>query len=938
MNRRNFMKFLGFITGSTFLTSCGIDRGIRKIISYAIPPEKEIIPGEPVFYNTTCTECPALCGIQVKAYEKIFDTEKGIYPVKLEGIPDHPINDGTLCIRGQASITRLYNPHRIKNPMAKDRDGVFKSISWDQAFQTIISEIEKHKTDKKYNFFLSSRTTGSLSSLIDEFCHEFNMKRLPELEIYNYSAIRKANSFLFEKYSIPYYNIKDADFLLTIGADIFETFISPVSHAVQFFIARKNNNLRWFHVEPHLSLTGICADKRFIINPGTEIYLLIYILTSTQQRKTIGNISPSVGQSIPALSMDLLIEKTGLREEEIFLIRDAYLNSKKPLLITGGVSTSSSSGFEAAVLSGLIQWASGSIGSLVDFSREENYSRVGTIEEFVNLLKAIDENDIGLLFFLKTDPVSILPPHLRIKEKLLRAGLKVSLSDSFNETTKLCDLILPLSHFLESWGDANPRRGLVNLIQPATKAIFNTKSDGDIIIEILRRSGRVVSEDFKSFVLGNYQKRYGKDSLNMFIEKGYHEENPFPVRISLNEKNAQLFLRELKYPEAMKTPLLIFSPSLRFFDGRSSDLELLKEIPDPISTISYGNWVSLSEETAKRLNISERDELEISKDRWSIRVPAKIQKGIGKDIFIVQIGGSINYSGMTDPRSGEILSYIEGINIRKTGKKVSIPILSGSMSQKGRGIIPYPIHRKENNKKHKESLYPEHKHENYRWAMAIDLDLCIGCSACVAACYIENNVPIVGIDEHLKGREMSWIRLEPFYDEKDEIRFHLMLCQQCNYAPCEPVCPVYATYHNPEGINAQIYNRCVGTRYCSNNCPYKVRRFNWYPHEWEFPRDRLLNPEVSARQAGVMEKCTFCIQRIRKAHDIAKDEGRSIRDGEVIPACAQTCPTRAITFGNILDKNSSVYKLSKSDRSYRIFEQLGTEPSIYYLGKRKRDE
>jgi molybdopterin-containing oxidoreductase family iron-sulfur binding subunit len=273
---------------------------------------------------------------------------------------------------------------------------------------------------------------------------------------------------------------------------------------------------------------------------------------------------------------------------------------------------------------------------------------------------------------------------------------------------------------------------------------------------------------------------------------------------------------------------------------------------------------------------------------------------------------------------------IEGVGITKTGKKVGIPILSGSFSQQGRGLIPDPVHLEEGRRHKRWTLYPEHEHKEYRWAMAVDLDRCNGCAACVAACHVENNVPVAGKADHLKGREMSWLRIEPFY-EKGQVAFLPMLCQQCHSAPCESVCPVFAAHHNPEGLNVQVYARCVGTRYCSNNCPYKVRRFNWRQHRWPEPMDRMLNPDVPAREVGVMEKCTFCIQRVRAAKDKAKDEGRKVRDGEFTTACSQSCPTGAIVFGNLLDKESKVYRLAHSGRAYRVFESLGTEPSIYYL-------
>ena len=222
--------------------------------------------------------------------------------------------------------------------------------------------------------------------------------------------------------------------------------------------------------------------------------------------------------------------------------------------------------------------------------------------------------------------------------------------------------------------------------------------------------------------------------------------------------------------------------------------------------------------------------------------------------------------------------------------------------------------------------------------MAIETDKCTGCSACVAACYIENNVPIVGAEEHTKGHEMSWLRIEPYYEKNEVTEFVPMLCQQCDYAPCESVCPVYATYHNPDGLNAQVYNRCVGTRYCANNCPYKVRRFNWLEHPLQPPMDRMVNPEVSVRTKGIMEKCTFCVQRVRSAKDHAKDAGRKVNDGEMVPACAQSCPTNAITFGNMKDMNSKIYALTQSPEAHRIFDYLGVEPSVYYLGKRTEEE
>ncbi|MDH3238737.1 MAG: 4Fe-4S dicluster domain-containing protein, partial [Deltaproteobacteria bacterium] len=433
-----------------------------------------------------------------------------------------------------------------------------------------------------------------------------------------------------------------------------------------------------------------------------------------------------------------------------------------------------------------------------------------------------------------------------------------------------------------------------------------------------------------------WTKRFGEKGKDGLSRDGFVEE-PLPEkRVTLNEGKAAAFLKEAAAEGGEpKTPVLVLAPSLRTFDGRSRGLPLLSEVPDPLTTISYGRWLSVSPGTAKALGVTDREEVTVSSGDWSQVLPVKIQPGLAEGVFVASRDFVDSPPLRTEERTGEATWYLEGIRIGKSGRIAAIPILSGSPSQRGRGLIPDPSHRDEKGHHGKESLYPEHEHKEYRWAMAIDLALCNGCSACVAACYIENNVPIVGKKDHLKGREMSWLRIEPFYGEAGNVDFLPMLCQQCHSAPCETVCPVYAAYHNPEGLNVQVYNRCVGTRYCSNNCPYKVRRFNWFWHLWKKPLDRMLNPDLEVRGAGVMEKCTFCVQRIRAAKDRAKDDSRKVRDGEVTTACAQSCPTGAITFGNLLDPESKVYRLAHLTRAYRVFEGLGTNPSVYYLGGAK---
>ena len=931
MKRRDFLRVLGVLSGSTLMSSCG-SRTSKSFVSHILPPEEGIIPGEAYFSPSTCTECPAGCGLSVKRREG--------WPVKLEGAPGHPVNDGGLCIRGQSSLARLYHPKRVATPLLRNGGGKFQEISWEKAFSRVSESLAGSRSEGRKNLSLSGRTTGSLSRLIGMFCGTLGVERVPEFEVFSHSAGKEANALLFGQREVPHYRIEDADFLLTVGADILETHVSPVSYTRKLSRARVRDNFRWVHVEPHLSLTGANADKRYVVKPGKEAVLLSYLLRRLLERGSRKHgFPPEVASALPRLSAESAFEATGIPAGGIKEIGDAIAKASRPLVIAGGVSTSHPGGLEVAAIAGMIQWAAGEIPGLVDFARGENYEGVGTFREMEDLSARLGRGEVGVLFLSRTNPVFSLPEGYSFRENLGKATLSVGFCDLLDETMQEAALILPLSHSLESWGDVEPRRGVVSLVKPALTPLYDTHSEGEILIRLARKvSGEEVAKSYREYLFDAWGKRFGEQGRDVFLERGYIEESLPAKRVSLDGRKAASLLKgAMAAAGEIRKPVLMLIPSLRTFDGRSRGLPLLSEIPDPLTTISYGRWLSVSPETAKGSGLREREEVTISSAGWSQVLPVKIQPGLAEGVFVACRDFVDSPPLRTEGRTGGAVEHIEGIRVAGSGKITAIPILSGSSSQQGRGLIPDPAHKGEKHRHGRVSLYPEHGHEEYRWAMAIDLALCNGCSACVAACHIENNVPVVGKKDHLKGREMSWLRIEPFYGDAGDVEFLPMLCQHCHAAPCETVCPVYAAYHNPEGLNVQVYNRCVGTRYCSNNCPYKVRRFNWFWHRWEKPLNRMQNPDLETRGVGVMEKCTFCIQRIRAAKDRGKDEGRKVRDGEVTTACAQSCPTGAIVFGNLLDADSRVYRLARSDRAYRVFEALGTDPSVYYLnGKNSR--
>ncbi len=927
MKRRNFLWLLGVVSGSTVMSACGSPNRSAKFTSFLLPPEEGIVPGEASFRPSTCTECPAGCGVLARLRDG--------RPVKLEGIPGHPVNDGGLCVRGQSSLYRLYHPERLRGPMARD-GGKLRPISWEDAFSRVAGSLKVSRANDRKNLFLSGRTTGSLSRLVDATCAKLGIERLPEYEAYCHTAAREANGLLFGERDIPHYRIEEADFLLTVGADLLETHVTPVAYTRKISSARARGDFLWHHVEPHRSLTGANADRRFVLRPGREHSLLSFLLRDLLDRKpSKARLPGELLAAVPRASATTVSGETGIPQKSLEEIADRLAAAKRPLVIAGGTSTAQAGGLETASTAALLQWATGAIPERVDFARSENYRAVGTLRDMEELSARMGRGEAGVVFLFRTNPVFSLPPRLAFKENLKKANLTVGMGEFLDETVRELDLVLPLSHSLESWGDVEPRRGVVSLLQPVVPPLHDTLSDGDALLGLLGpASGMRSAGGYKDLLAASWEKRLGEAGRNRLLEKGYVEETLPKKSVSLDGGRAASALRGAGPAENAGKPVLVLAPSLRTFDGRSRVLPILSEIPDPLTTITYGPWISVSEETATRSGLRDRDEVTVTATGWKAALPVKIQPGLAAGVFVVYRDAIPALPVRTDPRTGGPVDTIEGVEISKTGKRIEIPILSGSFSQQGRGLIPDPVHLEEERRHKRWTLYPEHEHKEYRWAMAVDLDRCNGCAACVAACHVENNVPVAGKADHLKGREMSWLRIEPFY-EKGEVAFLPMLCQQCHSAPCESVCPVFAAHHNPEGLNVQVYARCVGTRYCSNNCPYKVRRFNWRQHPWPEPTDRMLNPDVPAREVGVMEKCTFCLQRIRGAKDKAKDEGRKVRDGEFTTACSQSCPTGALTFGNLLDKESKVYRLAHSERAYRVFETLGTEPSVHYLRGKK---
>ncbi len=532
--------------------------------------------------------------------------------------------------------------------------------------------------------------------------------------------------------------------------------------------------------------------------------------------------------------------------------------------------------------------------------------------------------------------------------------------------------MLPANHWLESWGDYSPREGVVGLMQPAMSPIRDSLPFGDALLRIGRGAlgaeegkGPLPWPTFQAYLTAQWEPLV-KDKWAAALQQGGVWRDT--IAAAVTPRLAAVDVPAAKLEGDGTGLALIAYPSLRFYDGRTAGSSWLHETPDMMTQATWDAWVEVPSETATKLGVANGDVLRVSSPHGTVELPAYVSPTIHPGAVAIPIGHRYSpfhrryvtpapttmnpvslLGGTVDPASGGLAYLGVKVTLAKTGARRPLAILQATHDQDDRELVREVdlAAAREQALRGKPglhepiSMYPDQQYPGYRWGMVIDTDLCVGCSACMAACQAENNVAVVGKPQAAYGRQLHWIRVERWAEgtpEHPQNTFLPMLCQHCEVAPCEPVCPVFAAYRTDEGLNGQVYNRCVGTRYCGNNCPYHVRRFNWYNWEWPEPLEVQLNPDVTVRQLGVMEKCTMCIQRIVAGKDHARDEKRSVRDGDILTACQQTCPTRAITFGNIKDDKSDAAKLRHSPRAYQVLDELGTRPSVIYLKKVVRGE
>ena len=962
-SRRDFLKAVS-LAGTTAALGCSADSP-RKLIPYLVPPE-DIIPGEATWYATTCRECPAGCGLLAKNREGRI--------VKVEGNPLHPVNKGSLCARGQASLHGLYNPDRIRTPLKKKAKGGFEPISWEEAERLLLERMAPLLREGKGEriSFVSELITGTQKELAGRWMEELgSSKALYLWEPLACEYLRKGNHISLGLDLIPSYRLDRADFLISFGADFLETWLSNVEFARQFSEFhgfRQSGKALFVYVGPRLSLTAASADQWVCVPPGTEHLVAIGMIKILLDEKPgpAPKEEALIRSLIGVASLEGIRAATGLKAETLRHLAGKFIQASSPLPLAGGGGPTPT---ETAVAANLLWALKRGAGETVVFGDPLALSGAARAADMKDLAERMRRGAMDLVFISNSNPAYSLPPAWEFEQALQGVPFTVSFSQALDETSRMAHLLLPTHSPLESWGDYRPRKTVQGLMQPVMGPLFDTRHLGDILIatgQKLHGKEKFPWENFYHLL----REKWGESAWVEALKRGGSWESPKASPVpSLRVPSGFSFSLPPADPKGERTLHFISYPTVQFFDGRGSNRPWLQELPDPITQATWGSWVEIHPETARRMGIKKGDLVLLQSPQGALEAPAFPFPGVHPETLAVPMGQghedfgrfasgrgvNANHllSSETETASGGLIRMISGVKIAKKGICVGLANTDGSLHQHGRGFVEtvslgeYEESRKAGKKPHlrlplpggydpKEDFYVSHPHPEYRWAMAVDLDRCVGCGACAVACAAENNVAIVGRERVLEGREMAWLRIERYFEPEKAngdiaVRFLPMLCQHCDNAPCESVCPVFAPHHSKEGLNNQIYNRCIGTRFCSQNCPYKVRRFNWFTFTRPEPLNWQLNPDVTVRQKGVMEKCSFCVQRIKAAKLKAKFEEREIRDGDVVPACAQTCPAGAFTFGNLNDPQSRVSKLIRDPRTYQVLVHLNTKPAVFYL-------
>ncbi len=979
--RRDFLKYLGFSTAAASIAaSCKIP--VKKAIPYANKPEN-LVPGVAKYYATTYVQD----GDVVPVVAKVRDGR----PIKIEGNELSASTDGGTSARAQASVLDLYDMYRTRFPLHKVKEK-FEEVPTFEQFDKMVGDAVK-AAGGSVVLLTSTIVSPSTKDIIAKFP---NLKHV-QYDAVSYSGMLLANEASGFGRKLPSYKFDAAKVIVSLGADFLGTWLSPVENARGYAKGRKIDEKnpvmsKHYQFESYLSMTGSNADERFTHRPSETAAVAAALAAAVG----VAGVSADISDAKLKAAIDKAAADLKARNGEALVVSGS--NDKNVQVIVNAINN-----------------AIGAYGKTIDWGSPVNY-RQGIDSEMNDLIAQMEAGAVGTLMIYGANPSYTYYDAAKFNAALKKVKVSVSFNEKMDETTELCEYVIPNHHYLESWGDAEPCSGCTSFIQPTIYPLFKTRP---FQTSLLRWSGD--SKDYETYFKEYWTGKLGsEEAFNKALQDGIKEDAPPTVSAGSYSGGAvaEAAAAISSYKKGTGAEIVLYQ-KVSIGTGSQAGNPWLQELPDPVSKATWDNYAIISIKKAEELGIKldmdyeyypEKPVIELTIGKNKVELPVLVFPGMNADTIAVAVGYGRNEAlGVTAAGVGKnaypfvtfngatVDYYATGVTATNLHKKYKIAQTQKHNSYENRkevvrettlasfkknpNVIPDASNHLQEafynkaggNFRSNATLFPDPNTRQYEihWGMSIDMNACNGCGACVVSCHAENNVSVVGKREVLRYHDMHWLRIDRYFvsDEKnpDDLKavvFQPMMCQHCDNAPCENVCPVAATNHSQEGINQMTYNRCIGTRYCANNCPYKVRRFNWadYTGADSFPDNRdqqlvgkldsvieqmnndltrmVLNPDVTVRSRGVIEKCSFCVQKIQSAKLDAKKENRMLKGDDVRTACQSACPTNAIVFGNAVDKTSSVAKIraENKQRSFSVLEQLHVLPNVTYLAKIRNTE
>jgi len=944
VSRRNFLKLMSASLALAGLTAC-TRQPIEKIVPYVKQPEKLVL-GKPLYFATAMQHDGFATGLLVESHEG--------HPTKIEGNPEHPASLGATSIFDQAAILDLYDPDRSQAVLhAGDIS------TWGAFLSAIDSALEPQKSRQGAGVRILTETVTSptLEAQLQTLLKKLPLARWHQFQPITRDNVRAGSRLAFGEIAETHYDFEKASVILSLDANFLFYHPERLRYTRHFTNGRRlsaglKEMNRLYVAESTPTITGSMADHRLPVNSGEIVDIAHAVM---QQMDAAGG--PSVKHAANARTKWIAALAADLRQ-----------NRGSSIVIAGEQQPPA-----VHALAHRMNHALGNVGKTVTYRASAEAQPLDQLESFRQLTQEMAAGQVELLVILGGNPALTAPADVSFAEHLQKVKMVVHLGLEPDETAAYAHWHIPQTHFLEAWSDTRAFDGTVSIVQPLIQPLYDNRSAHEVIEAMIQQPVRsnydLVRDHWR-------QQKLGGDDFEQAWRKAVHDGSlqgtGLPARaVRLKEQGRELPAGSAGQESKPSGLEISFHPDPSIWDGRFANNGWLQELAKPITKLTWDNAALISPALAQSHQLTNGEIVELRFRDRSVRAPVWIVPGQSENSVAVQVGYGRSRVGRVGSgtgfdayplRASDAMWFGSGLEIAKTGEHYLLAttqqqhaiqgkdnlqnrdvLFTGTLEQfrKNPHFIDQEIRRADiKNPGLPDTLYnpQEHEYEGYRWGMAVDLTTCIGCNACVIACQSENNIPVVGKDQVQKGRDMVWIRIDSYFRggmDQPEINHVPVPCMHCENAPCELVCPVAATVHDHEGLNLMVYNRCVGTRYCSNNCPYKVRRFNFFQYaDYHLPSLKpMRNPDVTVRWRGVMEKCTYCVQRISAARITAKEQNRKIRDGEVITACAQACPADAISFGDISDPNNRVSKIKAQPLDYNMLGDLNTRPRTTYIAK-----